>query len=201
MPVGMRDPAGRRLGEVKYLGVWQALDMWRRIIVVVATLAVFALVLIIARGAARPSMQLLYAGLDPAGAGEVLAALDQRGLAYEVDGSAIYVEAAQRDALRMGLAAEGLPRLDSGGYELLDGLSGFGTTSQMFDVAYWRAKEGELARTIAATPAIRSARVHIAVAPQSGFRTAPKPSASVTVSAAAGISRAQARALRFLVAS
>src|SRR5690606_10861870 len=41
----------------------------------------------------------------------------------------------------------------------------------------------------------------IAVAPQSGFRTAPKPSASVTVSAAAGISRAQARALRFLVAS
>ena len=29
-------------------------------------------------------------------------------------------------------------------------LSGFGTTSQMFDAAYWRAKEGELARTILA---------------------------------------------------
>ena len=40
------------------------------------------------------------------------------------------------------------PANSGSGYELLDSLTGFGTTSQMFDAAYWRAKEGELARTI-----------------------------------------------------
>ena len=32
----------------------------------------------------------------------------------------------------------------------------FSTTSQIFDAAYWRAKEGELARTILASPAVAS---------------------------------------------
>ena len=50
-----------------------------------------------------------------------------------------------------GAAREQRPQ----GYELLDSLSGFGTTSQMFDAAYWRAKEGELARTIVVQPACR----------------------------------------------
>ena len=73
----------------------------------------------------------------------VIRALDQRGVVYEVVGDTIRVDATQRDSLRMVLAAEGLPATGVAGYELLDGLTGFGTTSQMFDAAYWRAKEGE----------------------------------------------------------
>ena len=56
-----------------------------------------------------------------------------------------------------------------GAYELLDNLSGFGTTSQMFDAAYLRAKEGELARTIVANPNIKAARVHLARARSNPF--------------------------------
>ena len=63
----------------------------------------------------------------------------------------------------------------------LTGMSGFGTTSQMFDAAYWRAKEGELARTILSIPQIRAARVHIAQAPSQPFQRAIQPSASVTL--------------------
>ena len=59
---------------------------------------------------------------------------------------------AARDRIRMALAAKGLPAGGPAGYEILDNLSGFGTTSQMFDAAYWRAKEGELARTITGSP-------------------------------------------------
>jgi hypothetical protein len=70
----------------------------------------------------------------------------------------------------MALAAEGLPSAGGGGYELLDSLTGFGTTSQMFDAAYWRAKEGELARTILAVPEVKTARVHISQAPGSPLR-------------------------------
>ncbi len=147
-------------------------------------------------------MSLLYAGLDPGAAGEVVASLDQQGIAYDVQEGAIFVDSTRRDALRMTLAAEGLPANGAMGYELLDSLTGFGTTSQMFDAAYWRAKEGELARTISASPAIRAARVHISNPSSNPFQRHLKPTASVTISASSGaVSPAQAKAFRYLVSS
>lgn len=184
------------------LSVWHSLDTRRRVIVAGATVAVFVAVLALGGIASRPATALLYAGLDGAQAGEVIAALDQRGAAYEVRGSAIYVDAAERDQLRMVLASEGLPAAGGAGYELLDSLSGFGTTSQMFDAAYWRAKEGELARTIVASPLIREARVHIATQSGQPFRRELRPTASVAVTTAGGgLGPAHAKALKYLVAS
>jgi flagellar M-ring protein FliF len=185
----------------KLLSVWLSLDLRRRVIVVAATVATFAAVLAMANIGARPSYALLYAGLDGQSAGEVVAALDQQGALYEVRGDAIYVEAGRRDALRMTLAADGLPANGGAGYELLDSLTGFGTTSQMFDAAYWRAKEGELARTIATNPHVRAARVHISNQEVRGLRAGTLPKASVTVTTAAGLPPAQAEAIRYLVAS
>lgn len=184
------------------IGVWQALDLRKRMIVIGATAAMFAAILAISTMASKPSMSLLYAGLEGVESGEVVSALDQSGVAYEVRGDAIFVPSTQRDSLRMTLAAQGLPAQGAAGYELLDSLSGFGTTSQMFDAAYWRAQEGELARTIASSPSIRSARVHIAHSTNQPFRKDLKPTASVTITATSGgIGAAQAKALRYLVAS
>jgi len=182
--------------------VWSNLEMRRRIIVVGATAAVFAAVLMMARGAASSDMALLYAGLDNATAGDVVSALDQQGIEYDVSGGSIFVPSIDRDRLRMTLASQGLPANSSQGYELLDTLSGFGTTSQMFDAAYWRAKEGELARTMLASPHIRSARVHISATSAQPFRREQEPSAAVTVTSVNGsLDIGQADALRFLVAS
>ena len=184
------------------VNTWQGLDMRRRVIVVGATVAMFAAVLLLSRLALQPRMSLLYAGLEPSAAADVIAALDQRGVAYDVRGDAIYAADAARDQLRIALAGEGLPANGAAGYELLDGLSGFGTTSQMFDAAYWRAKEGELARTISASPQVRTARVHIANPASQPFRRDSAPTASVFVTPAAGsLSAQQAQALKFLVAS
>lgn len=174
----------------------------RKVIAGAAALAVFAAVLGLAQSSNKTDMDLLYAGLDSAAAGEVIAALQQQGAAYEVRGPAIYVDAARRDSLRMELAAQNLPASGSGGYELLDGLSGFSTTSQMFDATYWRAREGELARTILATPGVKSARVHIAQSRAAPFRRAERATASVTVTTAAGsLTDARVRAFRHLIAS
>ncbi len=184
------------------LSLWSALSMQRRIVVIGATIAMFMAVLALGRMGSAPNMSLLYAGLDGRTAGDVIAALDQQGAVYEVRGTAIYVNDTQRDALRMTLAGQGLPAAGSAGYELLDGMSGFGTTSQMFDAAYWRAKEGELARTILSNPQVRAARVHIAAAPDAPFQPDQHPSASVTVTSVSGALGAdQARALRHLVAA
>lgn len=181
---------------------WAALPLRRRIIAALAGAAILAAVLGLARLSGRTDQALLYSGLDPVAAGEVLAALDQQGAAYEVQGSAIYVDAARRDSLRMSLAAEGLPAAGAQGYELLDSLSGFGTTAQMFDAAYWRAREGELARTILSSPDIRAARVHISATGSSPFDRGFTPSASVAVTTTgAPVPPELAQALRFLVAS
>ena len=182
--------------------IWSAMDIRRRMIVVIATLAMFGAVLSLTRMASEPSLTLLYSGLENGAAGEVVSALEQRGVAYDVRGGSIFVEAARRDELRMTLASEGLPTNSSRGYELLDGLSGFGTTSQMFDAAYWRAKEGELARTIVSHPVISGARVHIASTGSNPFQRDTRPSASVSITTnGGGISAKHARALKFLVAA
>jgi flagellar M-ring protein FliF len=181
---------------------WTALDLWRRVAVVAATVGVFLAVLGLARMASTPRMSLLYAGLDQATAGQVITAIEAQGVAYEVQGDSIRVDSARRDELRLLLAAEGLPSTGSAGYELLDGLSGFGTTSQMFDAAYWRAKEGELARTILSVPGVSAARVHLAQAPSQPFQRDRRPTASVTVTTVSGgLLPAQARAMRHLVAA
>lgn len=180
--------------------VWTALDTRRRLLAVGAAVLVFVMILLLARGAGDKDLALLYGGLEARAAGDVIAALDQRGVPYEVRGTGIYVPAGQRDSLRMGLAGEGLPAAGSQGYELLDQMSGFSTTSQMFDAAYWRAKEGELARTILANPNIRAARVHISTPTARPFDRDQIATAAVTVTTAGGtLSANQIKALQFLV--
>lgn len=184
------------------LTIWNALEPGKRIVVLIASVAVFATVLILSRVASTPSMALLYAGLESKVAAEIITSLDQGGIAYEIKGAAIYVDTARRDEVRISLAGEGLPGGQSSGYELLDGLSGFGTTSQMFDATYWRAKEGELARTVLSLPQVRAARVHIANPVSRPFSRKQKPTASVTLTmGAAGLSGSDANAIRYLIAS
>lgn len=194
-------PMRRRIFVQQIFQVWNALDMRKRLMVGAATLAMFIAVLAMSRIVAAPNMTLLYAGLEGPAAGQVVQALEARGVSYQVRGSSIFVPDSERDQLRMTLASEGMPANGSNGYELLDNLTGFGTTAQMFNAAYWRAKEGELARTMLASPNITKARVHIANTDSNPFQRDLRPSASVSVTAAGGVTPDQARALRFLVAS
>jgi flagellar M-ring protein FliF len=72
----------------------------------------------------------------------------------------------------------------------------------MFDAAYWRAKEGELARTISSAAAVQYARVHIANPGGKPFQRDVPTTASVTVTpSGGGLGMEKARALRYLVAS
>lgn len=191
-----------RFSVNQVLAGWTALDGKRKMIAALAAGAMLLGMATIMRIATTSEMALLYAGLEPATAGEVVAALEASGTRFEVRGSSIYVDTAVRDSTRLALAAEGLPAAGGVGYELLDSMSGFGTTAQMFDAAYWRAKEGELARTILASRDIRSARVHIATPPQQPFARPQPVTASVTVTPGQGaIDQAQAQAIRFLVSS
>lgn len=184
------------------LGAWGRLSLRGQIAAIASAVIIILSVLMLARTASAPRMSLLYAGLEPASAGEVVAALESQGAVVDVRGNAIYVESKMRDSLRLALANEGMPSTGGRGYELLDSLTGFGTTSQMFDAVYWRAKEGELARTIASSRYISAARVHLSTPSSNPFNRGQVAGASISVTTTGGtLSVAQARALRHLVAS
>lgn len=179
----------------------RALGLQRQIMLGVAVLGVLAAMTFLVRGTMQPSMSLLYSGLDPVRAGEVINELDQLNVPYDIRGEAIFIPANVRDKTRFALARDGLPRQSIQGYELLDDVNGFSVTSEMYNAAYWRAKEGELTRTILTTPGVDSARVHIGANLRSGFsRSQPTPTASVTLSSARRLSVSQAEAIQYLVA-
>src|SRR5690606_5395695 len=147
-----------------------------------------------------------YAGMDPADAGQAIAALEAANIPVEAtnNGTALLVPRTMKDNARIVLAQKGLPATPGVGYELFDKADGFGLTTFMQRLNRLRAMEGELGRTIASLDGVESARVHLVLPDRESFsRTAPDPSASVVIKMRGGqaLELSQARAVRHLVAS
>ena len=186
---------------MKFLDTLKALPPSRQLILAAAVAGIIAAMTFMVQGATRDPMTLLYSGLEPSHAGEIIKELEQSGTPYEIKGEAIFVPQGKRDAIRFTLAQQGLPRPSVQGYELLDEVNGFSVTSEMYNAAYWRAKEGELTRTILAIPGVTSARVHIGANLRSGFsRSQPHQTASVTLTTARDMTSGQAEAIQYMVA-
>ena len=131
----------------------------------------------------RPTMSPLFANLSSADASAIVDHLESAGVPYELTdgGSTILVPADKMYAMRLEVAAAGLPTASEGGYSLLDDM---GMTSSDFQqqVTYQRALEGELARTIGAINGVEAATVKLALPEDSVFvDETPDPTASVFV--------------------
>ncbi len=154
--------------------------------------------------ASAPNYRVLFSNLSEKDGGAVIATLQQMNVPYKTEGGgAILVPADQVYDLRFRLASQGLPKGGAVGFELLD-TPKFGMTQFQEQVAYQRALEGELARTIQALAAVEVARVHLAIPKPSVFvRDQQKPSASVMVNLYSGraIEPGQVSAIVHLVSS
>lgn len=131
----------------------------------------------------QPQYSVLFAGLDEKDGGAIVTALQQQNVPYRVEagGSVITVPAQRAAELRLTLAANGLPRGGSVGFELMESQK-LGVSQFHEQVNYQRALEGELSRTIQSLQAVAGARVHLATPKQSAFlRNEQKPTASVVV--------------------
>mgnify|MGYP001087420296 CR=1 FL=1 len=154
--------------------------------------------------AGAPTYRVLFSNLSEKDGGAVIATLQQMNVPYKSEaGGAILVPADQVYDLRFKLASQGLPQGGAVGFELLDAPK-FGMTQFQEQVAYQRALEGELARTIQALAAVEVARVHLAIPKPSVFvRDQQKPSASVMVNIYSGrsLEPAQVSGIVHLVSS
>jgi flagellar M-ring protein FliF len=160
----------------------------------------------IAVRSSAPSLSLLYGGLSSADATEIAAKLDGSHITYSLseDGTKISVPHKDVAKSRLLLAAEGLPRKGSMGYELFDQKQSFGVTSFQQNINALRALEGELARTIGTIDQVKNARVHLVLPQRELFSREQQPaSASVFLSLrnSAGIGKEQVQAIQQLVAA
>ena len=153
-----------------------------------------------------PNYQVLFSGMQPKEASEVVSILQSSGVKYKLDPTTgqLLVPASKIQSLRLQLAAEGLPRSASPGMDILNEDQGFGTSQFVERARYQKAMEEELARSIMGIQNIRSARVHLAIPKQSMFvRDRKEPTASVIVNLYAGrnLDQGQVAAITHMVAS
>jgi flagellar M-ring protein FliF len=117
-----------------------------------------------------PDYKPLYKDLDPADAQSLATQLDAQNIPHQVsaDGKEVSVPADKLDAARMLTATQGQPHSGRMGFELFDKMS-WGQTEFDEKVAYQRALEGELERTIGTLADVEQARVHLVMPTDSVF--------------------------------
>src|SRR4051794_5444984 len=131
----------------------------------VSAVAILAIAFIMLRIATAPSYTLIASGLDPAQTGKITAALDEQGIAYELrnNGTALAVQKSSTANARIALAAQGVQASGGGdqpGYELLDDAK-LGASQFQQQVAYQRALEGEVAKTLRGVEGVSNPQVQI----------------------------------------
>ncbi len=177
----------------------------RKLALLVSLAAAIALFVGLLIWAKTPEYRVLFSNLAERDGGAVIASLQQMNVPYKMaeGGTAILVPADQVYDLRFKLAAQGLPKGGAVGFELMD-TARLGMTQFQEHVAYQRALEGELARSIQSLSPVESARVHLAIPKPSVFiRDKQSPSASVLVNLHPGraLDAAQVSAIVHLVSS
>ncbi len=112
----------------------------------VGALAIVIVLFVLFRIATAPSYTTVLTGMDPKQTGEVTAALDTRGITYELqnNGTALAVQKEQTADARIALATAGVPASTQDGYKILDDQK-LGTSNFQQQVNYQRALEGEIA--------------------------------------------------------
>ena len=161
---------------------WENLSRKQKVLLVGSVLGLTFLIILGVWLFTKPSWGLLYRGLDEALTGQVVQYLKEKKVPYKVapDG-AIYVPEEKVPELRMEIASKGLLGATGPGFELFD-RDKLAMTEFQEKVAYQRALEGELARTIMGIKGVKSVRVHLAMPKESLFIEEEKPAkASVLI--------------------
>src|SRR4051794_33559166 len=128
--------------------------------------AILLLAFFMIRIAGQASYTTVMAGIDPKQTSKITAALDAKGVKYEIrnNGTAIAVDKNQIGDARIALAEKGLPSSAQPGMELFDKQK-LGASDFQQQVTYKRALEGQLAGTIGQIDGVGGATVQL-VLPQ-----------------------------------
>lgn len=178
----------------------------QKAMLVIAVLALALGAVGLTRWVAQPSYTVLFGNLSGADANAIVEELQAANVPYQLadGGSTVLVPQAKVYDLRVQMSGKGLPTGDGSqaGYSLLD-KQGITATDFQQNVAYRRALEGEMSKTLEAITGVKTAVVHLALPKKDVFATEQdKPTASVLLELAPGVKlgSAQVRSITHLVA-
>ena len=176
----------------------------QRAMLVVAAVGLVVVAVVLTRFAAQPTWTPLFSNLSGGDANAVVEQLKTQGVQYQLSngGSTVLVPQSQVYDLRVALAGKNLPAGDSGGWSLLD-QQGMTSTDFQQNVAYQRAMEGELGKTLQAMTGVQTAIVHLAIPKKDVFTSdTDVPTASVLLALKPGatVAQGQVRSVMHLVA-
>ncbi|MEW5953979.1 MAG: flagellar basal-body MS-ring/collar protein FliF [Bacillota bacterium] len=167
---------------------WQATKPGRRVALIAAGALVLAVLVFLGQLILRPAYAPLLSNLDPVVAGDIVEELNTMKVPYRLadDGRTIEVPKDQVYDVKIRLASAGVLHERSEGFSLFDAQK-FGVTDFEQQVAYQRALQEELRRTIVSLDAVEQARVHLVLPRRSLFLDDQiSPSASVALKIKAG---------------
>jgi len=177
-----------------------------RLILGAVALGTIVVLILLMRMASAPSYTTLMTGLDPAQTGKVTAALDTKGIGYELqnNGTALAVEKGKTAEARIALAGAGLSGTSAQpGYELLDRQK-LGTSNFQQNINYQRALEGEIAKTIEQVDGVGGAAVQLVLPDREAqlfSDTASPATAAVLLSGSTALDPGAVRGIAQLVAN
>lgn len=185
--------------------IWSELTGGQKLTIIVALLAVVVGMGALVYWSSKPEMRLLYGGIDAKEMSQVVTALDEEKVPYEMGagGRSVFVPAAKVYQLRMKMASQGIPSGGGVGYEIFD-KGNFGISDFVQRTNYIRALQGELARSIGQLDGVRSARVMIVLPDNKLVVTNEnsRPTASVFVDVGGRqLGEENVNAIRYLVAN
>ncbi|MBR0094174.1 MAG: flagellar M-ring protein FliF [Synergistaceae bacterium] len=160
-----------------FLNFWASLKLWQRASIILAVLFVFGGLGALIFMTGSTNYEPLYAGLEVEDQAAIVDYLKENNLPYRLDpkSSAILMPGGAIYETRLTLAQMGLPKGGTTGFEIFDD-SKMGMSEFQQRIAYMRAIEGELARTISQMAPVENARVSVVIPEQRLFLEQQKPS-------------------------
>ena len=160
-----------------FLNFWASLKLWQRASIILAVFAVIGGLIALIFMTGNTNYEPLYAGLEVEDQAAIVDYLKENNMPYRLDpsASAILMPGNAIYETRLTLAQMGLPKGGTTGFEIFDD-SKMGMSEFQQRIAYTRAIEGELARTISQMAQIENARVSVVIPEQRLFLEQQKPS-------------------------
>src|SRR3954449_12682029 len=169
-----------------------------------SALGLLVLTFVMFKVASAPSYATMLTGLDPAETGKITAALDEKGVGYELrnNGTALAVVKSSIPQARIALAEKGLPGKGQPGFELFDKQK-LGASDFQQKVTYQRALEGQIASTIGQVQGVSGAQVSLVLPEDQLFSEDQTPAtAAVLLSGSStGLDPSAVRGIASLVSS
>jgi flagellar M-ring protein FliF len=198
-------PASAKSGVVQQIKSFAAQPAVAKSLPLVGFLGLIGLAALLWMTFSAAPGRTLFSGLADSDKAAVVEALETAGISHSLDSStgALTVPDDKYHQARMLLAGQGLPKSAPDGTSVMEDLP-LGASRAVEGERIRSSRQLDLARTIEAIDAVRSARVHIADSGQSAFvrdRAAPAASIMLTLEPGRSLSDGQVQAIVHLAAS